>query len=104
MLLAPRLKPGRYFFMNHVLELLEEIDINQVPKLMVSPGFKDVAQNGCVDVTKTSKGEEASPCPGLVACNAIASKSGRPMCGQKIGEWGFRTSDWENPKGGGASF
>ena len=75
-----------------------------LPKLMASPGFKDVAQNGCVDVTKSSKGEEATPCPGLVACNAIASKSGRPMCGQKIGEWGFRTSDWENPKGGGASF
>jgi hypothetical protein len=70
-----------------------------LPKLMASPGFKDVEQNGCIDVTKTSKGEDASPCPGLVACNAIASKSGRPMCGQKIGEWGFRTSDWENPKG-----
>ena len=71
-----------------------------VPKLVASPGFKDIVENGCVDVTKDAKGEAATPCPGLVACNAIASKGGRPMCGQMIGEWGFRVSDPKNPQKG----
>jgi len=69
-----------------------------VPKLVASPGFTDVVENGCVDVTKSAKGEALTPCPGLVACNAIASKGGRPMCGQMVGEWGFRVSDPRNPQ------